>query len=147
VLQGWAATANLAVTIETLETVGGFDPAWTHIGEDVDLCLRARKSGFELGFCPEAVVTHDADRELGEFLRRSFRHGYSTTQAQYRLGVGHRAWREPQRAFSAKAALSFHGQGRNGMSAGEYRRIGALAQLSYCARIAGSVWAEMSRAR
>jgi hypothetical protein len=57
--------------------------------------------GFGLGFCPAAVVMHDADRELREFLRRAFRHGYSSNQAYYRLGVGHRAcgiWAELSRA-------------------------------------------------
>ena len=147
VLQGWAATANLAVTKAAFEAVGGFDPAYAHIGEDADFCIRAGRAGFGLAFCADAVITHDADRELGEFLRRAFRHGYSSAQAYHRLGVGHRAWRDPLPAISGRRALAFHGQRPTGISIGEYRRMTVFARLNYGARMAGSIWAELKRAR
>src|SRR6185503_21065226 len=58
VRQGWAATANLCAERRVLEAVGGFDPAYRHIGEDADLCLRAGRAGFVLGWCPGALVRH-----------------------------------------------------------------------------------------
>jgi GT2 family glycosyltransferase len=147
VLQGWAATANLAVARTAFDAVGGFDPAYRHIAEDADFCIRAGRMGFGLGFCPDAVVMHDADRELREFLRRGFRHGYSSNQAYYRLGIGHRAWRDPLPVVSGKRALAFHGQRPDGMSPAEYRRMAAFACLNYAARMAGSIWAEAKRSR
>ena len=64
VRQGWAATANLLVHAEAFEAVGGFDPTWRHIGEDVDFCFRTRDAGYALGYCAGAIVEHDAEHEL-----------------------------------------------------------------------------------
>jgi GT2 family glycosyltransferase len=147
VQQGWAATANLAIEREVFEKLGGFDTTWSHIGEDVDLCWRARGAGFGLEFCPDAIVEHDADRELGEFLKRAFRHGYSTTQAHYRLGVGHRPWRAPAPLLSGSRALGFYGQAAQSFQRSERRRLGLVARASYAARLAGSAWAEVKHAR
>ena len=124
--QGWAATANLLVRADAFAAVRGFDPTWRHIGEDVDFCFRARDAGFALGYCPEAVVDHEAERELRPLLERCFRHGYSVNQAFYRLGVGRRAWRDPLPALSATARY-----GRrvlpDGLDRAEWRRMLRLA--------------------
>ena len=90
--QGWAATANLMVARRAFDAVGGFDPAY-HYGEDVDFCLRAGRSGYELRFCAAALVFHEAERELRPVVRRAFNHGYGAAQVMRRLGVGHVAWR------------------------------------------------------
>lgn len=145
--QGWAATANLLVTREAFQAVGGLDPTWRHIGEDVDFCLRAGAAGFGLGYCTEAVVSHYGERELGPMLKRSFRHGYSVNQAYYRLGRGYRAWRHPLPAVSARRAFGRLGIDGESLARGERRSIGALACASYAARIAGSISAELARAR
>lgn len=144
---GWAATANLAVRRRTLETIGGFDPVYRHIGEDADLCLRAVRAGFPLAFCGSAVVFHDAETTLRPMLQRSFRHGYGAHQVLRRLGTGHVAWTDPAPVLSGSAALRRHGVVPEALDRGERRRLGALAQASYAARIAGSAWAELRRAR
>ena len=145
--QGWAATANLLVHAEAFDAVGGFDPSWRHIGEDADFCFRARDAGFELGYCPQAVVEHLGERRLRPFLRRSFLHGYSVNQAYYRLGAGYRAWRAPGRALAGDRALRDIGHSPDQFSRGEWRRMALMARASYAARVAGSVWAEVRRAR
>lgn len=145
--QGWAATANLAVTRWAFETTGGFNPVWSHGAEDAEFCLRARRAGLHLTFCAEALVTHDADSDWDDFLRRSFRHGLWSSLAHYRLGVGHRAWRKPLAAVSGRRALAFHGQTGEGLPALEYQRMAAVARIHYAARIAGSLWAEAQRRR
>ena len=147
VLQGWAATANLLVHAEAFEAVGGFDPTWRHIGEDVDFCFRAREAGYGLGYCSGAVVEHDAERELRPLLERCFRHGYSVNQAHYRLGAGFRAWRHPRPALFGDAALRQNGHTPGRSNPVEWRRMARLARLGYSARIAGSIWAELRRAR
>ena len=145
--QGWAATANLLVDAEAFEAIGGFDATWRHIGEDADFCLRARDAGFGLGFCPGAGVDHIGERELGPFLRRFFRHGYSVNQAFYRLGVGQRAWRDPRPALLGDRALRLYGQRPETFDPAEWARMVRLARLGYSARVVGSVWAEVVRAR
>lgn len=147
VRQGWAATANLAVERTVLDAVGGFDPAYRHIGEDADLCVRARRAGFALGFCPGAEVSHEAESGVTPMLKRAFRHGYGARQALRRVGTGHRAWSDPAPLFSAERALARLGVSPAALDREERRRLGRLARLSYGARVAGSVWAEIQRTR
>ncbi len=145
--QGWAATANLLVRRDAFEAIDGFDPSWRHIGEDADFCFRARAGGHSLAFCPAAVVDHVGERELRPFLRRFFLHGYSVNQAFYRLGAGYRAWRDPWPAVAGDRALRELGHPREDFDASEWRRMARLARLGYAARVAGSIWAELARAR
>jgi glycosyltransferase involved in cell wall biosynthesis len=145
--QGWAATANLLVRTDAFDAIDGFDSNWRHIGEDVDFCLRARAAGYELGWCGDAVVSHFAESELKPMLKRSFLHGYSVNQARYRLGQGYRAWRHPRGIVSARAALDRTGIDSARIGPGDRRAIERLARASYAARVAGSLWAELRRAR
>jgi glycosyltransferase involved in cell wall biosynthesis len=144
---GWAATANLLVDAGAFAAIGGFDPAWRHIGEDADFCLRARVAGFRLEFCPDAVVEHLAERRPLPMLRRLLLHGYSANQAVHRIGVGNHAWRAPGAALRGDRALRELGQRPELLAAGEWRRMARLARLGHAARIAGSLWAEATRAR
>lgn len=145
--QGWAATANLLVSADAFEAIGGFDPTWRHIGEDVDFCFRARAAGYQLAYCPEAIVEHDGDRELRPLLERSFRHGYSVNQAFYRLHAGNRAWRDPLPAIAGDRALREIGHQPENFDPNEWRRMVRTARVAYAARVAGSLWAEILRVR
>jgi GT2 family glycosyltransferase len=145
--QGWAATANLLVHEHAFDSIGGFDPSWRHIGEDADFCIRAARAGHSLGYCAAARVDHTAESELRPFLRRFLLHGYSVNQAHYRLGVGYRAWRNPLPALVGDRALRDIGHSPGGFEQAEWRRMARLARLGYAARVAGSVWAEVVRAR
>lgn len=147
VRQGWAATANLSVERAALDAVGGFDPAYRRAGEDPDFCLRAREAGFALGWCPGAVVRHEAESSLAPTLRRAFRHGDGASQAHYRIGTGHRAWADPVPAFRGGAALERLGIAPESLDPAERRRLGRLARLAYAARVAGSVSSELQRRR
>ena|SRR6202035_1293712 len=145
--QGWAATANLLVRADAFAAVRGFDPSWHHIGEDVDFCFRARARGFDLVYCPDAIVEHDGDCQLGALLARSLRHGYSVNQVYYRLGAGYRAWRRPGPAVFGDQALRDSGHAPERFDSREWRKMARLARAAYAARVAGSVWAEVRRAR
>jgi GT2 family glycosyltransferase len=147
VQQGWAATANMMVERAAFEAVGGFDPEYRHIGEDADFCVRAGRAGHALGFCPDAVVTHDAERRLRPMLRRAWMHGYSGNQTHHRIGAGYRAWRRPGPVLRGEWALALYDLRRDAFDRAEGRRMGLLAQAGYAARIAGSVWSELRRAR
>jgi GT2 family glycosyltransferase len=148
VKQGWAATANLLVRAEAFEAVGGFDPAWRHIAEDVDFCFRARAAGYALTYCAAAVVEHEGESELVPWLRRCFLHGYSANQAFYRLGVaGARAWRKPMPALIGDSALRAIGLSPGDLPKDEWNRMVRMARLAYAARVAGSIWSEVRHAR
>ncbi|MCX7625356.1 MAG: glycosyltransferase family 2 protein [Candidatus Sumerlaeaceae bacterium] len=43
---------------EVLEDLGGFDPAYPYIFEDLDLCARARDRGWQFVVLPDAAVQH-----------------------------------------------------------------------------------------
>jgi GT2 family glycosyltransferase len=145
--QGWAATANLLVRREAYDAVGGFDPAYPHTAEDADFCLRAGRAGFPLGYCGEAVAMHAGEHELVPMLKRAFFHGYGANQAVKRIGAGQRAWRQPLPLVYRDAALREVGYSSADFAPEEYRRLLRIARLAYGARIAGSLWAEVRRAR
>lgn len=147
VKQGWAATANLLVRAEAFDAVGGFDPSWRHIGEDVDFCWRARDAGFGLGYCPDAIVGHQGESDFRPFLRRCFLHGYSVNQVHHRWGEGYQTWRKPGPALRGDRALREIGHVPASFEPGEWRRMAQLARIGYAARVAGSAWAEITRAR
>ena len=57
----WMLAAFLLLRREMLVELGGFDPGYRLYGEDIDLCYRAEKAGWERWYVPEAVVTHSHD--------------------------------------------------------------------------------------
>src|SRR5262245_768043 len=54
----WMLGAFLLLRREMLDELGGFDPGFRLYGEDIDLCYRAAKAGWERWYVPGAVVTH-----------------------------------------------------------------------------------------
>jgi len=90
----WALSDNLSMFYEYLsihppgpirkkvfEAVGGFDERYPRpAGEDADLTIRLRKSGYRLVFEPDAVVFHSPPRSsFPALLRHSYYQGmYST---------------------------------------------------------------------
>lgn len=143
--QGWAATANLMVERAAFDAVGGFDPGYRHIGEDVDFCLRAGRAGLPIVYCDDAIIRHEAEIQLIPTLRRAFFHGYSSAEVLKRLGVGHAAWRHPSALLSPHGALRWHGIDPERLRSSERRSMGAIAWLTYASRMAGSVWAALRR--
>ena len=140
--RGWAPTANLGMRREAFDAIGGFDARYRHIGEDVDLCLRARAAGYELTRCPEAVVEHAAESERRPVLRRSFEQAYALHDLHRRHGLrAGRYWRNPGALIRGDWALRRFGIDPAQMPPGERRAVLRIARAEYAARIAGSVWA------
>jgi GT2 family glycosyltransferase len=54
----WMLAAFLMLRREMLEALGGFDERFRLYGEDIELCYRAAKAGWERWYVPQAVVTH-----------------------------------------------------------------------------------------
>jgi GT2 family glycosyltransferase len=144
---GWSAGANLGVTREAFARLGGFDESYA-AGDDVDLCVRARRAGLELGWCAGAAVAHPASRTLAEVGRRAMRQGLSSTRLARATGgeVGRRHWRRPGGLGRGRAALRALGVDVDALDPRERRRMALMARFDYAARFAGSAWAEVTRA-
>jgi GT2 family glycosyltransferase len=138
--QGWAATANLGMRRDAFDAIGGFDASFRHIGEDVDLCLRARAAGYELAWCPDAVVEHPAETSLRPVLRRAFEQAYplEDLRRRHRFDSGEE-WRHPMPLVRGAYAIERFGADLEHVP--ERRRLLALARLEYAGRMAGSAWA------
>jgi GT2 family glycosyltransferase len=72
----WLLGGFLFLRRAMLDELGGFDPGFRLYGEDIDLCYRAAKAGWERWYVPAAVVRHEWKRETDRrFLtRRTFWH-------------------------------------------------------------------------
>jgi GT2 family glycosyltransferase len=57
----WMLGAFLLLRREMLEEIGGFDSGFRMYGEDIDLCYRAARAGWERWHVPAAVVRHTWD--------------------------------------------------------------------------------------
>jgi GT2 family glycosyltransferase len=72
----WMLGAFLLFRRELLSELGGFDEGFRLYGEDIELCYRAAKAGWERWYVPEAIVTHRyaavIDRRM--LTRRTFWH-------------------------------------------------------------------------
>jgi len=66
----WVAGMFMFLRSETFAEVGGFDERYFLYYEDVDLCRRLRRQGYDVRLAPSVVAVHDARRES----RRSLRH-------------------------------------------------------------------------
>ena len=55
----WMLGAFLLYRRAMLEELGGFDEAFRLYGEDIDLCYRAAKAGWERWYVPAAIVRHE----------------------------------------------------------------------------------------
>jgi GT2 family glycosyltransferase len=143
--EGWSVTANLAITREAFEAVGGFDERFVHAGEDIDLCLRAREAGFEIAWCPAAVVSHPAETHLF----RASRRGASVAHSEYQLHVVHGRrdgayWRHPGPLIRGDWAIRRFGIDPEDLPADERPDILRVARLEWGGRMIGSLWARLA---
>jgi glycosyltransferase involved in cell wall biosynthesis len=145
--EGWAASASLAIRRDAFEALGGFDVAYRHVGEDVDLCLRGVRRGMRIAWCPDAVVRTQAERRLRDVLARGVRHGYAGAQHRRRLGEGRVEWRHPLPLVSGDWALRRFQRDVHAPPGLEARGLLRYARLEYAARMAGSAWAALAEPR
>jgi GT2 family glycosyltransferase len=72
-------TGNASLRVEVLREVGGFDESFGIYGnEDVELSLRLRKAGVELGYDPEAKAIQTYDKDLSGLQRDTLAKGETT---------------------------------------------------------------------
>ncbi len=56
--------------INTIKTVGGFDPIFQHYGEDDNYLQRIKFFDLKIGICPESIVYHDKKFETEEEIKQ-----------------------------------------------------------------------------
>ena len=67
----WLLGGFMLLRRELLDELGGLDPGFRLSGEDIDLCYRAARAGWERWYVPAAVVHHEWKRETDRrFLTR-----------------------------------------------------------------------------
>jgi len=72
-------TGNASLRVEVLSEVGGFDESFGIYGnEDVELSLRLRKAGVELGYDPDALAYQEYGKDLGGLQRDTLAKGRTT---------------------------------------------------------------------
>jgi GT2 family glycosyltransferase len=72
-------TGNASLRVEVLREVGGFDESFGIYGnEDVELSLRLRKAGVELGYDPEAKAFQEYGKDLQGLQRDTLAKGRTT---------------------------------------------------------------------
>jgi N-acetylglucosaminyl-diphospho-decaprenol L-rhamnosyltransferase len=54
----WMLGAFLLMRRTMLDELGGWDAGYRHYCEDIDLCYRAARNGWERWYVPDAIVTH-----------------------------------------------------------------------------------------
>jgi N-acetylglucosaminyl-diphospho-decaprenol L-rhamnosyltransferase len=77
----WLAGMFLLMRREAFAKVGGFDEGFYLYYEDVDLCWRLRRAGYQIVQDRTVAVTHDARRESRRSLR--FAKWHLTSMARY----------------------------------------------------------------
>lgn len=78
-------SCNLAYDRALFERLGGFDGRFV-TAEDIDLNLRAVRSGARLVYNPDAIVYHNTRLNLLQFLRQAFWNGYGRKQLTEKHG-------------------------------------------------------------
>ena len=57
----WMLGGSLLLRREMLDELGGYDPGFRMYGEEIDLCYRAARAGWERWYVPQSVVRHRWD--------------------------------------------------------------------------------------
>jgi GT2 family glycosyltransferase len=72
----WMLGGSLLLRRAMLDELGGYDPGFRMYGEEIDLCYRAARAGWERWYVPGAVVRHrwDALSDRRFFTRRTLWH-------------------------------------------------------------------------
>ncbi|MDQ6783457.1 MAG: glycosyltransferase family 2 protein [Actinomycetota bacterium] len=121
----WVSGACLLVRRRAWEDLGGFDPSYFMYLEDVDLCWRAHRAGWDVGYEPAAEVTHAQ--------------GISTRLHPYRMLAVHHwsmwrfAWRSTVGGRRALLPVVAVGLGaRLGVASLRHRAGGQKAEVPTC---------------
>ena len=63
----YVCAASWFLPVNTLKTIGGFDPLFYHNGEDDNYLQRIHYHGFKVGICPKVNVCHDIEGRPADY--------------------------------------------------------------------------------
>jgi len=99
----WVTGAFMAFRRETYERIGGFDENYFMYYEDADICLRARKAGWETCYLPQAQAVHfnpyGNRKNSPEWLQKEIRKSQMLFFKKHRPAWEHKAIRLINRAY------------------------------------------------
>lgn len=83
----WASGAAFAVRRQAYEEIEGFEERFFMYAEDVDLSWRFRSKGYQIRYCPKAVICHDSYAIPGEIKFVQYAYGLrNNLLMRYRYG-------------------------------------------------------------
>lgn len=106
--------AALLLRRETLERVGGFDPAFFLFNEELDLCRRIVAAGWRLETCPEATFVHVGGVSMRPRWNEVYREQLRGHLRLVRKHEGRRAAERARRWLTLALRLRAAGRGRRG---------------------------------
>lgn len=112
-----ACGAAFLIRREWWERLGGFDPSFFMVYEDVDLSYRARLMGARVWYAADAVVRHGGSASLGRVSALSVECGQRNLEAVWLVNTPTPLlWRSalPHVAYTVAAAIAFTRQRRLG---------------------------------
>jgi GT2 family glycosyltransferase len=80
----------MAIRREVFEKIGLFDPDFFFYFEDVDFCVRAVRSGFQIGVNPQVIIYHALSSSIGRFSNKAI---YYNVTSNLRFITKHLGWR------------------------------------------------------
>ena len=125
----WVSGAMFLVRREAWDAVGGFDPRYFMYVEDVDLCWRARRQGWEVVYQPDAQAVHaqGVSADTRPYRMILAHHRSMLTFAWRRGGAGQRAlFPLVAAAIGARAAAACAVKWRAGSTRARSRSLGGV---------------------
>lgn len=101
----WVSGSFMFWRRAVFEELGGFDEEYFMYGEDVDLCWRAHRAGWGVGYVPAASVTH-----VGGMMTRSRPYRMLLAHHRSALRFASRSLSGPRRALVPAIALALLGR-------------------------------------
>jgi N-acetylglucosaminyl-diphospho-decaprenol L-rhamnosyltransferase len=97
----WVSGSFMFWRRSVFEELGGFDEAYFMYGEDVDICWRAHRAGWGVGYVPGAEITH-----VGGMMTRSRPYRMLVAHHSSALRFASRSLSGPRRALVPAVALA-----------------------------------------
>jgi glycosyltransferase involved in cell wall biosynthesis len=132
------STCNCAVRKEVFYAAGGFDESFPYPGgEDTLLAKNIVNRGYQIKYCPDAVVYHEARSSLREFFRWQFKRGISSYI--FSKKVTEKGSFLKLRLWSSKNVLKAGAVNR------EFSVVALFLAISYLVQFAGFIFARFDR--